>query len=231
MTNLRPRGGSLGRFSILLYLWASHHIFRMQAEAFWTRFVTLGIEAVADEVVEFFQTPITEADYEAYDWSGLVLDFIEHHQRIRGFEKIADLSDVLQQHNQELYQEIHPFLNNPLTDYYCFQRDAASLKKVVAQWIAQPLEFNMLLLNLKKMLYYGYTEAADAIICEKFEEVSQDETWLEAAEMDLAELKHYIELERFCVSLGHAPQEVPWDAFQQKMTPFGFDYTETTRKR
>jgi len=227
MTNLRSRGRSLGLFSILLYLRGSHHIFRMQAEAFWTRFVTLGIEAVADEVVEFFQTPISKPDYEAYEWSDLVLDFIEYHRRIRGFEKIADLSEGLRQHNPHLFEDIHAYLHDPLTDYYCFKRDEAHLEEVVAQWIAQPIDFNILLLNLKKMLYYGYTEAADAIICEKFEEVMQDEMWLEGAEMDLAELKHSIELERFCVSLGHAPQEVPWDAFQQKMTSFGFDYPET----
>lgn len=198
----------------------------MQAETFWKSFLDHRVEKITGEVLEFFQTPLSEEDLQAYEWAEVITEYVSAQKRAKKFDEIAQLSEILQANNPQVYQESHVYLNGALTTYYCYKRDVAGLSKIVEQWTSQPLEFDMLALSFKKITYYGYSELADKIIERWFPAVKQSPDLLSGAEVDLSVPKLHIELEKFYHSLDHPPHTIDWQSFKATMAAYDFEFKE-----
>ena len=197
----------------------------MTFEEFWELYNNEKITDLYDEAMEVFSETLSEDLYEEYDLGEIVVEFSGHHEEVRAFGKVQAFTRVLKANNPRLYDQEHVYFNDSLVKYYTFQRNAEALQEPVQDFLNYRLDYEMLLVNFKRLVFFDYLALADQIITQKYPAVKQDEELIPGAEFELGVVKYLMLLDNLLKSASQgeiAPSD--WNQFQQEAAKYDFSF-------
>ena len=202
----------------------------MTFEEFWELYSSNSILDLYDEIIEVFSKTLPEEVYQEYDVGEVITEFSGHYEKAKKFDEIQTLTRVLKAHNAKVYEETYLYLNEALINYYCYTRNAEALQEPVQEFLTQWLDYDMLLLNFYRLVYYQHQELANRIIEDKYEEVQNSKDLIQGAEYDLAMVKQHMLLETLANSVTDKVEEANWQQFKQAAGKYNFEFEEIYRQ-
>ena len=205
----------------------------MEFEDLWNKYLDEDdMSVLTDETLAVFQQEWPEAEYEneEYDAGELIVDYVGHHEGTRQYDKIQALADALREKHLPLFRKEHVYFSDALINYYCFRRDAEALLPPVQDFIADTADYDLLLMNLKRLVYYNHRELADTIIANKYQEIKQNDNLLGQAEFNLASMKYYMLLEDVADATDETLAASDWEQFRQSTAAYDYDLGDEERE-
>lgn len=202
----------------------------MTFEEFWELYTSQDLRDLYDEIIAVFSETLSEEVHEEYDVGEVIIEFVGSYETAKKFDEIQALARILKEHNPQVYDEMHFYLNDALVKYYCYTRNTEALQEVIQEFLTQPLDYDVLLLNFYRLVYYQHQELANRIIEDKYEEVQASKNLMQGAEYDLAMVKQFMLLETMTEAVTDRVEEADWQQFKQAAGKYGFEFEEIYRQ-
>ena len=202
----------------------------MTFEEFWELYTSQDLRDLYDEIMAVFSETLPKEVHEEYDVGEVIIEFVGSYETAKKFDEIQVLTRLLKEHNPTLYDEMHLYLNDALVKYYCYTRNTEAIQEVIQEFLTQRLDYDILLLNFYRLVYYQHQELANRIIEDKYEEVQASKNLMQGAEYDLAMVKQFMLLETMTEAVTDKVEEADWQQFKQAAGKFGFEFEEIYRQ-
>lgn len=200
----------------------------MEFEAFWDSFWEEDILQRYDTLKAVFSEKLPAHIVAEYDVGDVLTEFIGHYEEAKEYSKILEFTDLLATHNPEHLAEVSAYFDEFLIDYFCYQGQAAQLEAPIQRFLANPLEnYEFLLKSIQVLIYYGYSDQAEAIINQIYTQVRDSGKLLAGAEGELAMYRFFLGLERVYAHFSEQ-QVFEWQAFREDLLAFDFEFKEAT---
>ena len=172
----------------------------MTTEEFWNKYINEDILEIFDETCEFFSKKLPQEFIDNYDVGEVILETKGHQEEAKNFDNVIKFTEIIQNKQPELYKKYFQYFDDFLIDYFCFQQDKQKVNKAFSLFIENPLhDYDMYLLEFKKILFYQHSDLLEQSISKNFDCVKESDNLIGNAEYDLAMVKFYMFLQEIFI--------------------------------
>lgn len=201
----------------------------MTFEELWDIHIAGNLAEHIDAVIEVFNQTISDDILEEYDIGDVLVEFLIILENTKKFDKIELLQEKLKANNKKIYESEKAYLIEGLVKYYCFVDDTEKLEITFKDLYHLDTDYDIFLLCLKRVIYHGHLEIANAAIEYKYEAVKADPNLFDAV-AELASMKYAIEFEKFYDAF-QINGSFDFEGLAEKVAGFDFeDGTEMVKK-
>jgi hypothetical protein len=187
---------------------------------------TLGdFEETYVAFLQAFEHPFPSEKTEEYDLGFLVGDVLDDCRGQKDFEKIFKMRTLLEETHPQIFEDVFAYFAEAQVDYLGFQREANGLWEAVKGFEAYPVRyFDLMLVCLKKMAYYGHREPVRELIASTFKPISKSNNFISDVTVELRRFIYW-EIVESVYAQQQAGESIDWKAYQDHWNTFGKDLT------
>ncbi len=151
-----------------------------------------------DIICDFFSGNLPNTTDEIDDLSSTIMVIRDVLENANQFEKLMKFLEIVRNKHPLLYAESFAYLDDFLIDYYCFHNEVVKVDNSFSNFINSPVKYyDILLIVLKKYLFYQYPKTIDYTIVSIYETIdNSDKLWGDPIH-PLSEMKLFIQLDEF----------------------------------